>query len=313
MKRIKYYSLAILLVCLLVWILLPAAVNPAAVPEDRDFVIYASSEPARMMTEMIIAGVPGMSVSTLTQPQENGYEEYSLSDWELALLEDADIFVMLGNRFEGFSGTLQSDKTIFISVLGSLKLKSVSDYACRALDYTGDEVEADIIPYSYLSLDGMINACEALCANFTVADEAYASEYLQNLNEVYDYIGELKEASGVEQFSGNHPVAVACEASLYLLDDVGIEPGLIIRRNIGQELDDQEMAEICEQLAEEKIDTLICESQMPESNKKYFENNGIKLITIDLMFTKTDNNGADAYGEFYRRNLNKLTGGMPDE
>lgn len=313
MKRIKYFSLAILLVCLLVWILLPAAVNPAAVPEDREFVIYASSEPARMMTEMITHDVPGMSVSTLTQPQENGYEEYSLSDWELALLEDADVFVMLGNGFEGFLGTLQSDKTIFISVLGSLKLKSVSDYACRVLEYTGDEEEADIIPYSYLSLDGMMNACEALCANFTVADEAYASNYLQNLNEVYDYIREVKEASGVAQFRRNHPVAVACEASLYLLDDVGIEPGLIIRRNIGQELDEQEMAEICEQLAEEKIDTLICESQMPESNKKYFENNGVKLITIDLMLTKTEKTGLDTYREFYMRNLNKLTGGMPDE
>jgi len=314
MKKLKYVALGVLIAIIAVWYALPFAAQKVALPNDEQYTVYTSCYPLYVLTSLITNGANGINVKMLTQPIDEGYASYSLSDWDNALLEYADVFVTFGSGFEGYTASYSTDTTIVVSALSGIKLINMADYSCEILDCTGNEDGAgDTVPWPYMSLMGSMDICEAICANMCTIDEDYTAQYLKNLNSAYDTVSSIQNETEKYRFDSSARFAVANDAVLYIVRDAGLEPSMIIRRYCAQDMTQSEIEELAGKLNQNGITVLLCEEQMPKQDQMAFEAAGIKVISFDIALKYTPSNGIDAFFETYRSNMKILSEGMSHE
>ena len=252
--------------------------------DREEYRIYTSCYPVYALSALILKDIPGMNLYMLTQPTDEYPNEYSLSDWDEALLATADAAIFMGGGFETYASYYSSDSTIIINLLGGLVLKDNSEFA-EVLDFSEDTLNN---PWLFMSTEGAMDITEAITANMTTIDEAYTAQYIRNMNEAYELLAAMQQ-----QFDSDVPVALAHEGFAYLADELGLNTVLIIKGSTGYD------TEVAEALDSSGAELVLADRQ----TYRYYEELGFDTVCLDLMMAHGAGEGADGYFEAMQHNI----------
>ena len=272
--------------------------------EKNEYYLYASSYPAYAVSCLITRDVPGMHLRQLTQPQYEGYSQYTLSDWEKAILEHADVMIFMGFGFEGFAD-YTTDKAAVITLLSLLGLQGVPEN-CQVLDYRRESGQNTGSPYLYMSADGMMQLLEVMYGNMALLDPEYGSLYRENYDAACKLMQPLQERTKAIGVLSGKRIAVMHEALLYTACDMKADIALVIKRDTAQDLDEEETELSIAAAMQNNVEVLLIEKQADDTVKNAFRKAGITVIEIELMCDMSDEYGYQGYIDAYERNLNAI-------
>ncbi|MBQ3761863.1 MAG: zinc ABC transporter substrate-binding protein [Clostridia bacterium] len=288
-KRLPLALLALLLTLLTAGYVAGFRLDKYALKEEKDdYYIYASCYPVYAISSMIMRDTPGMHLIQLTQPKEEGYTDHSLSDWESALLSNADALVLMGFGFEGFSSSLLSGKAAEITLLSMMELACLPE-ECAVLDLGSDEIVSlgHGSPWFYMSPRNCMQLIEVMCGNMAYLDQEYAQGYYDNLEETTKVLEPIAERSESIDCLKGCRVAVAHDALLYTASDLGAETCVYIGRKTTSELSEEDVSKCIDLLLSNDVHVLLIEEQAVISDPEAFEKAGITVIRQQLMLDRT--------------------------
>ena len=272
--------------------------------DKTDYYICAADYPTYSISRMIINDVPNMHLSMLTQPQIQGYTAYELSNWDKALLEQADAIVYMGDGFESFD-TYTNDIAAIINLLSLVELEPIPDN-CTVLDFSDEETAITNSPWLYITPTGALKLCETMCGSMAYLDQAYSSGYYLNLDEAYALLTPLIESYAETEELKGLKVAVAHDALLYTAKEFGADVRLYIRRSTGQTLSDEEIDKCIEAIEAEGISVMLIEKQENAEFVARFELSGITVIQQDLMLDMAASFGFEGLTDAYLNNIAEI-------
>ena len=289
-KHIFALALALILVVSAVFVFLFS--DEIAVKKTKDeFVIWADSYPLYALAGRIVKDVPGMSIIYSLQPQDEGLEQYTLSDWDKAIISECDVIMLNGGGYESFESDVASGEKPVITAVSGLKY-TVDDI--NVYGNGGGEPITD--PDLYLGIDGARQMLEAITANMLALDEVYTARYYTNLSEAEAYLYTIEEQINACKIDTPVPAAAAHKALYYTAEECGLDCKYIIDREPASCPGDNELNEILADLTEAGISVLLTEKQAPYEFTAFFEQNGITVISVNLMTSLTAQDGIEAYG-----------------
>jgi ABC-type Zn uptake system ZnuABC Zn-binding protein ZnuA len=166
------------------------------------------------------------------QPQDGCLRSYELSDWDEALLGDADAVILAGRGLESFESLLSGGS---IAVMGAMDGLTLINNGALAPE--GDESDHfdDENPWAYLSVPQAREMCSVIAAGMIALDPDYEALYEENFAH-YDEALEALETRAEELIlaAPEASVAVAHEGLFYLTDWLGLSVASVVRREPGQ-------------------------------------------------------------------------------
>lgn len=290
-----------LLLCLM---LLSGCASPMQEEAEKELTIYASFYPVYALTASIVADVPGMQLHQLVQPQDGCLRNYTLSDWDLYTVSNADAVILAGSGLESFADTLSSlgeNGPAVAWVMGSLVLRT---------EEWGSEHFSGVNPWLFLSVEGARQISEAITANMLELDPGCESLYLANLYAADERLSALKDEmtdilAGVNLET---PAAVLHEGLFYLADEWSLNVVTAIERESGDTLSE----EAFETLSQSGARVVLIEKQAPESLVKQLASDGFCVALIDTLSTGNESMGADGYYTAMKMNARALREALAD-
>ena len=270
---------------------------------ERSYSVYASCYPVYALSSLILKDVPGIRLLQLTQPTARGLGDYALSDWDRAMLSHADVVITLGGGYEAFANELLSGSSICITLQSALPLMSLPQ---DANVYGGNSEERAPVPWLYLSAEGAMELCEALCANMCTADEACASMYIANLNACYDKLSAMQAAAQNTKALRGVNVALMHEALLYPASDAGANVVYSIPCKEAQALLPQELLEVIDQMQSLNTQAVLVDRFCDPALVQALEASGLPVIRLDLMCDMDPSYGAQGYFDAFYNNLKAI-------
>ena len=276
--------------------------------------IYASFYPIYALTEMIVDGVPDLTLHCLVQPQDGCLRSYSLSDWDLYMLSyGADAIVLGGSGLESFSDALRqsAEQThVVVEALAGLNLTENSEIE---QDETLSHWEGDN-PYLYLSVNGAIEILNDLSDALSVMDPRYAEKYEANLTTALVKMENLNaEIEAVRPLSRGKKAALLNEAMLYIAEDYEMEIAVVVPRESGTSFAQGELESCIEQLQSGDVEIVLIEKQAPQSLIAALESAGFEVAQIDTMSTRCESEGSDGFFEAQRENMQAVLNACKQE
>ncbi len=299
-KHIFALALALILVVSAAFVFLFS--DKCAVTKTKDeFVIWADSYPLFALASRIVKDVPGMSIIYPLQPQDEGMEQYTLSDWDKAIIAGCDVIMLNGGGYESFEADVVCGDKPVITAVSGLK------YTVEGLNIYGNGGGEPITdPYLYLSIDGARQMLEAITANMLALDEVYTARYYTNLSEANAYLDTIEEQINAYKIDTPVPAAVAHKSLFYSAEECGLDCTYIIDREPASCPGDNELNEILADLTEAGVSVILAEKQAPYEFTAFFEQNGITVISVDLMTSLTAQDGIDAFGNTLADNAKQV-------
>ena len=266
--------------------------------------IYASFYPIYALTEMIVEGVPDLTLHCLVQPQDGCLRSYSLSDWDLYMLSyGAGAIVLGGSGLESFSDALRQSAEQTHIVVEALTGLELAENPEIEHDETLSHWEGDN-PYLYLSVDGAMKILNNLSDALSVMDPRYAEKYEANLAAALTKMENLNaEIEAVRPLSHGKKAALLNEAMLYIAEDYEMEIAAVIPRKSGASLAQSELENCIEQLQSGDVEIVLIEKQAPQPLIAALESAGFQVAQIDTMSTRRENEGSDGFFEAQRENI----------
>ena len=247
--------------------------------------IYASFPPIYALASPILKDAPGITLKCLVQPQDGCLRNYTLSDWDEALLGSADAAIIAGRDFESFESQLLSGPLAVIGAMDGLTLLNNGTVAA-----TGDEADHfnDENPWAYLSVEQARSMCSVITAGMIELDPDYSALYEENFSAFDEKLEALEtHIEGEITEAPEASIAVMHEGLFYLADDLGLHVAAVIEREPGSELSDNELAAALQTLKESETKVILIEAQAPQTLRKALENAGYSLALIDTLSTHT--------------------------
>ena len=289
-------------------------VKEEALPEAEALSVYATFYPIYALTALIADGVPELQINCLAQPMDGCLRNYSLSDWDLALLtRSADAVITGGRGLEAFESTLYAlgeDGPAIVSVLYNLELMTAKP------DNETDEEShwTDENPHIYMAIDGAIAIAERIAANLTVLDPRYTDLYAKNLENAKNRLESLREEmhSLTGDLTGRKSI-VMNEALVYAAQEYGIDIELCYARESGEALYDRGLEDCIEQLHSCDARVILMEKQAPEAFRRALEAAGFRVAALDVLSTRRASEGAEGYFEAQLANARMLAAAFSEE
>ena len=271
--------------------------------------IYASFPPVYALVSPIVAGVPGITLKCLVQPQDGCMRSYELSDWDEAVLNSADAVILAGRGFESFENWTPHGTVATVSAMDGLTLINNGSVAAQ-----GDEPDhfEDENPWAYLSVAQAREMISVITAGMIQLDPDYESVYEENyahFDEELDALQTRMEEALIA--APEMSVAVAHEGLFYLTDELGLEVGAVIKREPGSELSDNELEAALEALKTSGVKVILIETQSPQSLRDALTNAGYHLALIDTLSTHSPG-GLDDYTETMDQNAQAIAAALKE-
>lgn len=306
MKLLTKFTALALCLCLSIG-LLTGCGSSGAREEPGPITIYASFYPIYALAELLVEGAPDLQLKCLVQPQDGCLRDYSLSDWDLALLmRSADAIIAGGSGLESFESVLYAlgeDGPAVSSVLYNLELATQ-----QVANDSGEESHwSDENPHIYMSVDGAMEIARRIAANLAVLDPDCANLYEENLKEAENRLKSLQEE--MRELAGDlqgRKVIVMNEALVYLARECGLEMELCFARESGEGLYDQELEDCLNLLETCEARVVLIERQAPEALRAALEAAGFGVAALDVLSTRRTAEGADGYFAAQRENARAL-------
>lgn len=251
------------------------------VPERSERLIYATFYPIYALALPILEGAPDLTLKCLVQPQDGCPRAYQLSEWDLALLAQADAAIEGGRGLENF--TLSGGNLAVIAAMDNLALLGEGASA-------GDGEEADHFagenPWLFLSVEGAGQIAESIAAGMMALDPAYEGLYAENLAAVEAGLDALKAEMRAEVGEPSRKrVALLHEGLGYLADELGLSVVATLRREPGEALYGDELEDFIAALRDSGAQVALVERQAPQTLCRAIEAAGLTIAKIDTLTT----------------------------
>lgn len=282
--------------------------NEASVQSaDSGFSIYATFYPFYAATQALTEGIDDVYVNCLVQPQDGCLRDYQLSDWDLALLNSANIVIAGGRGFESFESILYAlgeDGPAISAVLYNMEL--VEQRAVNTQEDTQSHW-LDSNPHIYMRTDGMSEILQRVANSLILLDEAHEALYLENLDKAQTELEIVTSeiAQTAEKFS-NRSVIVLNEALVYVAQEYGLDMSVCYERESGEDLSGADLENCMNALSKSDATVILIEKQAPQKLCKALEDAGYHLAYLDVLSTKRVSEGFEGYLNAQRANMQAI-------
>jgi ABC-type Zn uptake system ZnuABC Zn-binding protein ZnuA len=253
-----------------------------AVPEQT---IYASFAPVYALAAPIVEDVPGISLRCLVQPQDGCLRNYELSDWDEALLGNADAAILAGRGLESFESRFSGGGLAVISAQDGLAL--INNGVVAAEGDEPDHFDGEN-PWGYLSVELARAMSASIASGMAQLDPDFYEAYEHNLahfDEALEALLTRMEEAIIAAPEAS--VAVMHEGLFYMADELGLDVAAVVRREPGTALSDNELDAALATLSGSGAEVILIERQAPQSLRRALESAGYQLALIDTLATHT--------------------------
>ena len=265
--------------------------------ETQNISIYATFYPIYALSEMIVDGVPDVTLHCLVQPQDGCLRDYQLSDWDLALLTRGAGAVIAGGRgLESFESSLTSlgeSGPAVSTLMYNMELKQVT---AANVEEDSESHWADANPFIYMDVDGAIELCQRIAAHMGTLDPKYQEEYSANYESTKTRLEDLKtdmlaaagDCVGIKAIVMN-------EALVYTADMFGLETEIYYARESGEDIEGTDLDTCLETLGTCDAKLILIEQQAPTALCASLEAAGYTLVKLDTLSTEKTSDGSSGY------------------
>lgn len=281
--------LRVFLCCLPLW----SGQSVRAETNDPGIKIVTSFYPVYITTLNIAGGIPGVTLTSMTQPLTGCLHAYQLTPADIAGLSEADIFVINGAGMESFL-----EKTV--AQLPRLKIINASE---------GIELikgEHEVNPHVWLSITNAMRQVANITRGLAVSDPAHADGYRRNagiyLRKLAGLEAELQD--GLKDIR-RRDIITLHDAFPYFAREYNLRVVTVIEKEPGSEPGARDLAEITDIIRKEGYRVLFVE---PQSSRKSAETiareTGVTISVLDPVVTGPM--VPDAYLTIMQQNLRQL-------
>lgn len=270
--------------------------------------VYASFYPIYAISEMILKDVPEMELRQLVQPQDGCLRDYQLSDWDLyQLLLNSNAVIIGGRGLESFESTIQNLGETGPAVVTLFQNLTLDNNGAQSEDENASHLDEEN-PHLYLSARALPQILESLYAYMLVLDPAYEDVYTGNLDAALasteELIGEYDAAQA--ELNAETPVALLNEALIYPANDLGLNVVCRIDRESGTNLYGGEKETMLQNLHDAGAEIVLIEKQAPDSLVYALQDEGYRVVKLDILSTGRPEAGSEGYFKVMRENLRAI-------
>lgn len=290
------------LVCLLLAACMLGSCVHIEMPEPEPQTVYASFYPIYALAEGVCRDVPNLSLYCLTQPQDGCIRSYSLSNWDAALLDGADLLILGGRGLESFESAFSSGEMAVLTAMENMVLIGADE---ESTDESSHFVGPN--PWLFLSVSGARNIAAVLAAGMAELDPDYAHIYARNLEWMQQELDALSAEILQQTQDINWPGAILLQEGLcYFVQEMGMDAYIEIEREAGTDLSDNEFAEALAQMEQSGFSLVLLERQAPQGLVEAIEAQGYTVCLIDILTDHVPADGFDGYLAAMRNNVAAL-------
>lgn len=309
MRRFQMLWVGALCLCLLSAALFSGCgAAPQAAEMAQELNVYATFYPFYAIASMLTEGVPDLRLNCLVQPQDGCLRNYSLSDWDYALLSrSADAVIAGGRGLESFESILYGMGDSGPAICEVLYNMELSEREAVNAQADSDSHWQSANPHIYMSVEGAIEIARRIAGNLAVLDPEYEARYMENLDgaerRLEALASELRAEAGE---SAGEKVIVMNEALLYVAMDYDLDIDLCYERESSETLEGSDLEACLEALSESEARIILIERQAPRELCDALLTAGYTLARMDVLSTRRADEGADGYFDAQRKNARAL-------
>ena len=275
---------------------------------EEETVIVTSFYPMYIFAQNVAAGVDGVRVMNMAQQSVGCLHDYQLQTRDMAVLEEADVFVINGGGMEQFMDRVvqqRADLPVVNASEGISMLASGEDAHSHGPDHNheGEALNAHVWLDPALAAVQIRNIAEGLAG----ADPDHAQAYLDNGEEYAQRIEAMGEeiARQLSPFAGREIITFH-EAFTYFADAFGLVVAGVIENEPGEEPSTRQLAETCDLVLQRGIGTLFVEPQYPQQAAETIaRETGAAVYTLDPAVS--GDGTMESYETIMRQNAQVLT------
>ena len=266
-------------------------------PENQSISVYASFWPIYALTDAVMDGIPDAELHAMAQPQDGCLRNYQISDWDAAMLANADAIIIGGRGLEGFESalfSLEENGPAVSAVLYNLELYNQD----KPVDGESESHLDGANPHLYMSINGAKEIIDSAAATLQSLDPGYAQRYIQNAQSAGERLDQLlaENQAMLEDYAGRR-VVLMNEALIYVAKDYGLEVADWIERESGEGLYGNELSQLLERLASSEAKVVLIEKQAPQALTDALEAAGYAVARLDVFSAHREGEGFEAYIE----------------
>lgn len=327
----KYVFVAVMLVCILVASMGLTTIyvnntqsNEAKIDND-EVKIVTSFYPMYVATENIIAGIDGVSLTNLSEPQIGCLHDFQMTPADMKLLSTADVFVINGGGIEGFMSDVAGSYPELeiveacqdISLLGESENDAQHEEAhvedeshahdearheeshveeeshahddAHAHDHGGENAHA------WMSVKLYRSQVATIASRLAEIDPDNSEAYLQNAREYDQKLEKLQEKQEeIMELAAGKNIIIFHEAYEYVASDYGMNVSYTMDLDEERQVSAGEVAEVIDEIRQNNVSIILAE-------ELYGKNMGdavIKEADVQVIYIDTLNRGdygADSY------------------
>ena len=310
----KYVFVAVMLVCILVASMGLTTIyvnntqsNEAKIDND-EVKIVTSFYPMYVATENIIAGIDGVSLTNLSEPQTGCLHDFQMTPADMKLLSTADVFVINGGGIEGFMSDVAGSYPELeiveacqdISLLGEsendaqheevhVEEESHAHDEVHAHDHGGENAHA------WMSVKLYRSQVATIASRLAEIDPDNSEAYLQNAREYDQKLEKLQEKQEeIMELAAGKNIIIFHEAYEYVASDYGMNVSYTMDLDEERQVSAGEVAEVIDEIRQNNVSIILAE-------ELYGKNMGdavIKEADVQVIYIDTLNRGdygADSY------------------
>jgi zinc transport system substrate-binding protein len=269
-----------------------AAAAGAAEPA-REFRIMTSFYPMYIHTLNVAGGIPGVTVTNLTEPITGCLHDYQIKPGEMVALSKADVFIVNGLGMEAFLDRVVRQQPRLKVIEASTGMEIIRDA-------NGEN------PHVWVALSGTIRQVENIAAGLAAADPAHAERYRANAAA---YVAKLRALSQRMHAALDHlprrDIITMHEAFPYFAKEFDLHIMAVVEREPGSAPNARELADTITRVRKSGIMAIFAEPQYPDKVARAIarETNAV-VYTLDPGVTGPPT--PDAYLALMERNLDVL-------
>lgn len=310
----KYVFVAVMLVCILVASMGLTTIyvnntqsNEAKIDND-EVKIVTSFYPMYVATENIIAGIDGVSLTNLSEPQTGCLHDFQMTPADMKLLSTADVFVINGGGIEGFMSDVAGSYPELeiveacqdISLLGESENDAQHEEAhVEEESHAHDEVHAHDHggenAHAWMSVKLYRSQVATIASRLAEIDPDNSEAYLQNAREYDQKLEKLQEKQEeIMELAAGKNIIIFHEAYEYVASDYGMNVSYTMDLDEERQVSAGEVAEVIDEIRQNNVSIILAE-------ELYGKNMGdavIKEADVQVIYIDTLNRGdygADSY------------------
>lgn len=265
--------------------------------EENDFHIVTSFYPIYVLTVNVAGGIPGVSVTNMTEPQTGCLHDYELSAADMKTLETADLFVINGAGMETFVDQVKD-------VYPDLTIVETA----KDIPLIVDESTGEANPHVWVSVSNAIKQVENIEEALIEADSAHEDDYRRNAEAYEKELEDLKERmhEALKDIR-SRDIVTFHEAFPYFAEEFDLNIVSVIEREPGTEPSAAELEETIETIDRLGVKAIFAEPQYSaKAAETIASETGAKVYLLDPLVTGPNDADPHSYVDTMEQNLQTL-------